>query len=127
MKYAYSHCQEDYHGQFDTPEEAAAAGFDDADSDHCWVGECHPPTQPEDHIDADLLIEHVSCQDEYNCDWSSDWYAGTSDQEQELTRELRSVFAAWLDRHSLRPGFYMIENAKRYDRVDGQPQLAKCP
>ena len=70
-----------------------------------WVGKCVPPPRPEDMWCAEDWLEHVSVQDSYSGEWAEDWDGSTRVQRNELEQEVRSVLAAWLDRHNLRPKF----------------------
>lgn len=109
-KYSYSHDDEHFHGEYDTPEEAFAMSNEDS----AYVGENVAPTQPEDFWRAYDWLEHVSCQDEYSMDAAEGWDDSTKEQLSELETEVRKVMAAWLDRHGLRPKFWIVENVKRY-------------
>jgi len=44
-------------------------------------------------------------------DHAEDWDMSTKEQRAELEREVRSVMAAWLDRHNLRPTFFNVHNS----------------
>jgi hypothetical protein len=109
-KFSYSTDGESYYGRFDTFEEAKHEAISEGAK---FVGEAIPPPAPEDYFDADDWIEHVSCQDEYSLDCAEDWCRPTKEQLDELNREVRAVMASWLDRHKLRPTFWLIENAVR--------------
>lgn len=114
--YCYSYNEEIFHGRFATAEEAwnAAWGADDVET--AYVGECVAPSQPELWWNAEDWLEHVSCQDEYSNEWAEDWDRSSKAQRTELEAEVRSVMAAWLDRHNLRPMFYNVENVKERTR-----------
>ena len=120
-KYAWSIDEENYHGPFVTIGEA----FLDAElsgeevAPRVWIGACYLPTA-EAYVDADLVIEHITCQDEYYIDAAEDWPHATKEQLAELTRELQQTVGAWLDRHKLRERFFLVRDAKRYARVNGQ-------
>lgn len=119
-EYSYSTDGEHYHGTFASIEDALDEAFASSDdpNERIFVGECVAPTQPETYWDAADWLEHVSCQDEYSCDWSEDWGESTNEQRIELETEVRQVMAAWLDRHGLRPRFWSINNDKQYTRDD---------
>jgi hypothetical protein len=110
-QYAYSTDEESevFHGRFDSREEASADAFKDPAMNCVWIGEIVDPIQPEDHVDADLLLEHVACQDDYEGEIADQWPESSKEQEEELTGEIRKTFAGWLDRHELRPTHYVIE------------------
>ena len=119
-KYSYSHDEEHYHGEFDSPEEALAESGEDA----AFVGENRPPTPPEDFWRAEDWLEHVSVQDDYSVYAADGWDESTRKQRAELEGEVRKVLAAWLDRHDLRPKFWLVDNVKRYHgkQPAAQPQ-----
>lgn len=116
MKYSYSTDEEHFTGQFDSAEEAATVGFSETEENTLFVGESVRPTPPEDHNFVDLIIEHVQCQDEYQGDWAENWPDATDAQKEEFEADIRRVFAAWLDKHSLRPAFWTVANVKEYKR-----------
>lgn len=106
---------ENYHGRFTSKEEAIA---DYKASMQGWygtvhVGSCVPPPQPEDLWDADDWLDCVSRHEAYSLDCADDWDKGiTREQKRELEAEVRVVMARWLDRHQLRPDFFLIEDAE---------------
>lgn len=115
MKYSYSTNEENYEGEFDTPEEAAQACFAENPDHHvCWVGEAVRP-QPENFIDGDLLIEHIMEQDEFSGDWAEAWPEATKEQKADLDERLKNMFLEWMDAHDLRPSFWNIENPKQFE------------
>lgn len=108
-RWAYSRDGEFYRGDFaDWREAALDALHDAAEGASVWVGQCEPPVDPEHYIDADFLIEHIACQDDFNGEWAEDWPGATQAQMDELTDSVRAVIAEWLDRHKLRPRFFTV-------------------
>lgn len=118
-KFSVSWDGERYHGDYGSIEEAMSEGTNSGRA--FWIGECEPPTQPEDLWDADEWLEYVSCQDEYCNEWAEDWDQSTKEHRAELEAMVRPVLAAWLDKHDLRPKFYNIVNAKKFD-AEGNPK-----
>jgi len=119
-KFSISTNEEMFIGDYDSREEAIAAGpaeVVDADSERgvFWVGEQVPPMQPEDYWDADDWMEHVACQDAYRGDHAEDWGRCTKEQRDELEMAVRKVMAEWLDHHKLRPDFFNITNVTRHE------------
>lgn len=107
-KWGWTRDEECYHGAFDTPEEAAADGLGKKGG-RITVGKYRAPTPPEQFIDADLIIEHATCQDEYSGPWAEDCIECSPAQAKELTEALQKTFGDWLDKHDLRPTFGIIE------------------
>jgi hypothetical protein len=121
MSYSYSTNEENYYGDFATPEEAALDCLTDGDRDRCWVGFNEAPPSPESYFDIEDLIETVSCQDLYSGEWADNWFHGTKEQRQEINNEVQRVIGAWLDKHELRPAFHNVVNAVEWTLIDGKP------
>lgn len=111
-KWSISTDEERYDGQYDTIDEAIAAGKANGHSEF-WVGQCVPPTPPEllftnwsveRWIDSDVWSD-----EEYSGSWAEDSVKPTPEQIEELAEEIRPLIAAWLDRHNLRPQFWNID------------------
>ena len=113
-KWCYSFDGELYDSEeFNTAEDVVAgvlAECDLLDGESFSIGQCSPPIQPEDMWDAADWLEHVSVQDDYSGDWAEDWDRSTKEQREELEAEVRTVLAAWLDRHKLRPTHFTIDS-----------------
>ena len=113
-KWAYSHNGENYSGTYDTREEAIAEGGAGYEGSSIWVGKCgRPPC--EEHLHADMLIEHILCQDEWCNDWAEEAFVLPRESDEamtELTTSLRRMFAEWLDKYKLRPSFFVIYEAE---------------
>lgn len=116
MPFSISTDQENYSGNHSTEIEALEEAFADNDCQSVWVGEDESPTQPEEFWQAEYWLEHVSCQEEYGSDWAEGWDQSTKEQREELENEVSKVMAAWLDRHNLRPKFFLITKPKRVTR-----------
>jgi hypothetical protein len=118
-EYAYSTNDEDFTGGFASPETALQEGFhenqDDPDTS-ITVGKCVPPPCAE-LLYADLLLEHIVCQEEYQGEYAEGVFDGIPDDvKQELTDNLRLLFESWLTKHDLRPKFFVIEETERWSR-----------
>ena len=123
MTYSYSTNQESYFGDFATREQALAEAINEArEYGHkkVWIGQSVPPTQPEDLWVAEDWLELVSCQDDYCLDCASDWDESTNAQREELESAVRTVMAEWLDRHKLRPKFFLVDNVEEIDVQPGE-------
>ena len=114
--YSYSFDEELYDGTFSSVEEAVEAAFNEYPSRNVvWVGENYQP-HAEGYIDADLVIEHITCQDEYCVDGADGWPDASKEQLQELTDALQKVVGDWLDKHKLRERFFLVQNVQRIER-----------
>lgn len=122
--FAISTDEERYEGSYETIEDAIEEAANGYAYETFWVGECVPPPQPETLWRAYDWLEHVSCQDSYGGDYAEDWDDSTVEQMAELENEVQAVMAAWLDRHKLRPRFFLVEDAVKYVVVDGKPVKA---
>lgn len=115
MKYAYSCDGERYHGCFDSIEDA----FDEAncqDGESVWIGMIVRPHAPEAFVDADLVLDHISCQDEYSHECAEDWCMCSDAEKEELTEYLQAVVAGWIRRHKLEPTFFLVQGERQYRR-----------
>jgi hypothetical protein len=119
QKYAYSTNEEFYHGEFSTPEQAAAEAFaEDPDLISYHVGLCVKP-KPEDYIDSQDILHRITeqAEDQFGGEWAESWCemicALPREKYEELNDALGKVMAEWLGRHGLRPTFYNIEKSKR--------------
>ena len=123
MKYSYSLNDENFTGEYDSPMAAAIEGFleerDHYDGDVIFVGEISDPV-PEAYIDADVILEHITCQDAFLGDHAEGWPEASKEQLEELEKELRAVFIAWMERHDLRPTFWYVNNSRKITREEAQ-------
>lgn len=113
-RYAWSSDGEVYVGDFASIERA----FEDAEAEGCerpWIGKAGAP-MVEQYVDADLILEHITCQDDYTAEVAEEWPFATVMQCHELTEALQKVVAEWVDKHKLWPTFFVVRNAKRYER-----------
>lgn len=111
-KWAISFDEENYSGFFDSEEEAIEEGKF-RDSGPFYVGQCVSPPQPEtlfrgDAVD-DWLNRHVWGHDDYSHDFAAGQVCPTTAQMDELADEIRPLISKWLDRHKLRPTFFIID------------------
>lgn len=128
VKYAHSSDGEIYHGEFDTPEEAAAEGLAGHDPDFArtWVGEIRPPAAPEKIAAscAETLLENIDDDDDYQGEWAEDWLETTPAQINDLQERLCKTIGEWFDAHNLRPKFFNIEDAEEWVMDEGKPVRA---
>jgi hypothetical protein len=106
-KWGYSNDEEIYSGRFDTVDEAMveakALGYR-------VVGEYREPDAPEYFVDAEMLLDHIVSNDDYDGEWADGWPDATEDQMQELTSGIIKVFGEWLDKHDLRPKWGLVRS-----------------
>lgn len=113
-KWGYSLDEENYLGMFDTEEQAKEEAVKDAIAEElnteCEIIICQyrKVRDPESFVDADLLLEHSGCQDDYTGDRGDCWPGETMEQNQELTNAIQKVYSEWLDKHNLRPSWGMV-------------------
>ena len=120
--YSWSIDEEIYYGQHDTPENAAAEGFGDIPlgRQEVFVGENLDP-DPVSFIDADLILEHITCQDEFSTEAAEQW-TQSEEEKNDLTRRLRNAFNEWMEANNQVPGFWTVNHVKRYVKgPDGKP------
>lgn len=115
-KWGYSLNEENYLGMFDTEQEAKAEAVKEAiaealdTEEEIIICQYRKASDPEVFVDADLLLEHSGCQDDYSGDWGDCWPGETKEQNQELTDAVQKVYAEWLDKHDLRPKWGIVDN-----------------
>lgn len=110
-KWGYTHDEQTYHGCYDTPEEAAeegALGDDDSEYETVTVGQYRSP-EVLGYVDAELVLEHIRCQDDYCLDCADDALECTKEQKSELTTALQETVRLWLDKHNLWPKFGLVD------------------
>ena len=123
MTFSYSTDAQNFIGEFDTIEDAKAEAIAYAKEygyHKVWVGESVSPIQPEFCWEASDWLEQVSNGDDYLGDHAEDWDNSTPSQREELEVAVRKVMAEWLDRHSLRPKFFLVDNVEEIDVQPGE-------
>lgn len=105
-KWGTSSDNELYDGEYDTKEEAMAAA---KEYEQGFIAQYRDPFTPESCIDADDIIDQCVNQDDYCGEWAEGWPDSSKEQEDELTAAIRKAFAEWLDKHSLRPRWGIVD------------------
>lgn len=123
-RYVWSRDEENYHGDFASPDEAVADALGQYIDGSVLVGVKYQPGA-ESYIDATLVIEHIVCQDEYSAEAADHWPDASNEQLSELTAELQKVVGDWLDRHKLRESFFLVRDVKKYVREAGEIREAE--
>lgn len=111
-KWGYSVDNEVFEDTLDTPEQAIVEGNEralDAGVMKFYIGQYEGSPDPAGYIDADLIIEHVKCQDDFSHEFAEDWPDESREQNDELTEIMRATFRQWLDRHGLNPTFSTVD------------------
>ena len=104
---------------------AATSDPEENEGNTLYVGKQKSPRQPEDYFsdcDIERFLEKVSEQDEYGGEWTEDWDRSTREQRAELAREIQPLIAAWLDRHNLRPKFFIVDELQVFNIIDGKAE-----
>jgi hypothetical protein len=118
--YCWSTDEEHYEGECASIAEALGESDDGHEFPTVWVGIRMQPTSPEAYFDAAFVrawLCDVGERDDYcpDCDWSEDWDRSTREQREELATAIRATMAEWLTRHDLRPRFFAIRDAHKYE------------
>lgn len=122
-QWAFSWDEELYDGTYDSKQEAIDEAFaQDPTAESVWVVIAVKP-KPEEYFDADLVIEHIKCQDDFGTEWAEGWPDETKEQLQELTDSLQKVFSEWMDKHSLRPTFFICRHAEEVKNLSHIAEL----
>ncbi len=117
-KFSYSRDRQNWNGEYPTREEAIEAAIGNAEPEappFFWVGQNNPPPAPENRWDAEDWVENVLCMDEYSSDAADGSLPVTKEQGEELESIIRPILGLWLDKHDLRPNFWLVEFVKEYD------------
>lgn len=124
-KWCYSHDEENYHGDFDTREEAIAEAQADEPERECWVGKTVGFT-PRLDVFAESILSDVLDQAHECCGEAAEGWLGerTKAQEQDLGTMLNEAFQAWMTKHKQWPHFYGV---KESELVPGQKEIAPPP
>ncbi len=130
MEYSWSTDEENYQDNFDTPEAAAAEGFaqnEEEENLRIFVGENETP-DPAGYIDADLVLEHITEQEEFCIEVAAGWTQSKTEKD-DLTARLRKSFTDWMDEHKQHPSFWTVKNVEEYGKdLDGNVvKIPKCP
>lgn len=115
-QYAYSFDEENYTGDFDSPDEAAEEAFASGDYRESVFIATIVPVNGTDWIHASDFLGDIMLSDDYLTDRAEHWPDCTPEQESELTQMLRRTFGEWLDKHGLRPTFFNVKNPKEIKR-----------
>lgn len=105
--WAYSFDGEVYEGTLNSRETAMRIAKNVGAS---RIGQWRSPIAPEQVVSGANLIDELQCYDEYHHDEGEAWLDGLVRCEGDLTIEIRKVFAGWLERHGLRPAFFLIKS-----------------
>ncbi|NCX94328.1 MAG: hypothetical protein EBX40_06610 [Gammaproteobacteria bacterium] len=111
-------------GRYDTIDDALDEAFAWDAEKVVYIGECKRPPQPESIWEADDWLETVSCQDEYSIEVAEGWDRATKEQKEELETAVRNVMAEWLDKHDLRPKFYLVDEVGAFTREEWESRKA---
>lgn len=111
-KWSISTNEEDYCDCFDSEEDAIAEGRANEEGSF-FVGKCIAPAQPEVLFDACAVKNWIQICVWQHPDYSHDFADGQVNpdrqQREELAEKIRPIIAEWLDRHRLRPTFFLID------------------
>ena len=125
--FAYSLNEENYHGKYDTREEAITAAILDEDAaladevklvlgQSIWTGKCVERTASNYFSSINQILEDMQerSYDEIG-EWCDNWLKGITDQQiEELSSDLVTIIDAWATKHVLHPKFYLIENIQEH-------------
>lgn len=108
-RWSWSHDGQLYHGGFDTKEEAVSDGRKCCRGEKFFVGQCFEPTRLSEMSGlGELLIEHLTCQDEYHCDAADGSYDVRKEVLEDLDRRISKAITEWEKEHGVDPGFFIV-------------------
>lgn len=119
--FAYSFNEENYYGNFDSREDAAAEAFADEDENASTVWTAERVT-PDRSVCEEAVIDQVrESSTELSGDWADSYLTRISKEaKRELQAELQAVWDRWEAKHDLEPTWFNVENPQRHDREDSQ-------
>lgn len=114
-----------YRGDCPTPQEAAELAIEQEcfeEGEIIEVGQYRDPALPESYVDAEIVLEHVACQDDYQHDCAEGWPNVKKPAIEELNAAITEVFAKWLDKHEARPWWCCVDmkTIRKFEVIDGQ-------
>lgn len=111
MKYAYSYDEENFTGEFDSPEAAAEEAFDnDPEMESVYVGEVVKEAAHA-FVNARLIVENLQEQAADDCgEWAEDWLEALQKNKEKLA-ELEQVVGDWIQ-EQYPPTFWTVKNVK---------------
>lgn len=115
--YSYSRNEEQFIGEFDTPEDAATEAFsDDTDLESVLVGENQKKTA-HDFVDGALILGAATeiAYDEVG-EVSEDWLSGLL-CDKDKCAELKKLVGDWIEAQEP-PQFWTVKNARKITRAD---------
>lgn len=115
--YSYSPDDEIYHGEFDSPDAAAAEAFyDDPELEAVSIGENRKHTAHH-YVSADRILEDVTERAYDECgEASEDWLAGVM-HNVDLKAELERLVGDWLQAQEP-PNFWRVANTRQITRAE---------
>lgn len=115
--YSYSTDDEIYHGEFDSPDAAAAEAFyDDPELEAVSIGENRKHTAHH-YVSADRILEDVTERAYDECgEASEDWLAGVM-HNVDLKAELERLVGDWLQAQEP-PNFWRVANTRQITRAE---------
>lgn len=113
--YSYSDDGENYHGDFDSPEQAAADGLDSYtvdDNAEIWVGENSPPDMA-CPIDADVILEALMETEDFNLEAANN-FSPSKEKVSDLNYRLIVMWDSWVRENNIDPGFFKVDNSEKW-------------
>lgn len=113
--YSYSVDEEHYTGRFSSREEAIEEARADR-FDPFWTARNREPEMNLGYLfSADRIIKKiVEGEEDFYLECAEGWPDCTPEQESELTAALENAFNGWMDRHRLRPDFWIAEDVQEH-------------
>lgn len=109
-KWCFGQDSEDFRGEFNSKEEAIKAGKEEVE-ELLTVGTMYKPTLS---VSADCVIEQIQIDMYEEYGECAEQYLDnvTSEQREELEKELNKVLDAWIEKNNLQSDFYGVKEIK---------------
>ena len=125
-RWAWSEHEDGYWNVCDSREEAIEEGREVLGGGSFYIGRRSPPAQPEQILDLDMrdVLDRTAddCGHEDWCIEGCEWPLPSRELFHALNADVRNVLAAWLDKHDLRPKWFVIADA---ERINGTEQMGR--
>lgn len=106
-------------GFFDTRDEAIKSGVDELEGASFWIGETRPPMSPELAFSFSNIFDAVLYEDDYCIDAAEDYISNLdgvgAKLKDELEAKVQPIIKEWLEKHSLMPKFFIVENEEKIE------------
>ena len=122
--YCYSNNEENFYGDYATPEAAAMDGMGVRKTAEVWVGEQRAPDMS-CPIDGDDLIYSLTETEDFAIEAAENFDVSNAARI-DLTARLNAMWDAWVKENNITPDFYRVDNVTKwtlqFQNENGEPE-----